>query len=195
MPSTAPAPVAVHAIAAELATPVPTVARMVSVLCLMYGRAAVVHTPAPGNRATLLHPDAAARVAEMAAVAGTVEGDLRLVAEVLAARGVWTGDHAFGADSELGPVDPAAAAWIATHGHLPAVFTTRMPGAAETAAEMLLTDPATLLLVEFVAANADSDLPDEAPLERIAEWAGRVPEGEVVGRIGRLARPGTVLAA
>jgi len=127
-----------------------------------------------------------------------LEQDLMLTAAILAERGVWTGDGAFGADTEQGPVDPIGAAWLASHGNLPYLFTTTVPGAADLATEMVLTDPRVLKVVEFLSANltdADTRIVDEAPVERIADWVATTSASEAIGRIVRLAEPAHQLAA
>ncbi|MFI9331928.1 hypothetical protein ACIGZJ_30855 [Kitasatospora sp. NPDC052868] len=185
----------VASLAAELGLSVRAVSARVTGLCRAFGPEAVVHTAASSNGATLLYADAAAAIRAGRVQAAGVEGDLLRVAEVLAARGVWAGGGSFGADTGYGPVDPSGAAWIAVYGLLPAVFTSSAPGAASAAAELVLRDERVLRLVEFMAANADSDLADQAPIERLADWAAHTPEGEVIGRIARLAQPGAGLAA
>lgn len=192
---TAGAPVTVADLAADLDTSVREVSERVSDLCRARGPRAVIHTAASGNGATLLHADAAERIRASWAPAGSLEADLLMVAELLSARGVWTGEGTFGADTEYGPIDPVGAAWLAIHATLPHAFTNPQPDAAGAATAMVLQDHRVLRLVEFMSANTDSTLADQAPIERLADWAARTPANEVVGRIARLALPGTHLAA
>lgn len=123
----------------------------------------------------------------------TIATDLEHAAAILTERGVWTGEGAFGADAEQGPVDPTAALWMAVHdGKLPFLFTSQMPGAAAVATEMVLNDDRVRAAVEFLSANLTDDetaIVDEAPVERIADWVTKRPEVEVIGRLARLAEP------
>ncbi|BFP50099.1 hypothetical protein KCMC57_64670 (plasmid) [Kitasatospora sp. CMC57] len=129
----------------------------------------------------------------------TIATDLAEAARLIRERGLWNGPGSFAHDSDNGPLDPVAALWHAAHGHLEFVFTAGLPGYADKATEMVLTDPRVLDAVEFLSANLTDDEAhygaDEAPIERIAQWVTTATASEVIGRLVRLAEPAHQLAA
>lgn len=58
-PGPVPPPITVADLADELGTTATALAFRVTALVHQIGRTAVIHTPAPSNRRTLLHPEAA----------------------------------------------------------------------------------------------------------------------------------------